>query len=161
MKKNALVLFLLLLTTTGFAQYRWELSGGLLFSKINLENTETEYGTGFVINGAYEYLLDQRARTGLVFAIEMVQRKSTITAVNQVLVNQDLEALQFGFAPKFRYYFGKEVRPYVTAGPTFRYTSSAKLDGEKLEADLDPEDPMSVFAAVSYTHLTLPTTPYV
>ena len=87
MKKNALVLFLLLLTTTGFAQYRWELSGGLLFSKIDLENTETEFGTGFAINGAYEYLLDQRARTGLVFAIEMVQRKSTITAIDLSLIH--------------------------------------------------------------------------
>jgi len=135
MKKNIFGLLLVLSTLSGYSQYRWELSGGLLFSKIDLENTETEYGTGFVINGAYEYLLDQRARTGLVFAVEMVQRKSTITAVEQILVNQDLEVLQFGFSPKFRYYFGKEVRPYLTAGPSFRYTSSVKMDGVKLEDD--------------------------
>ncbi len=135
MKKNILGILFVLLTTTAFAQYRWELSGGALFSKINLENAETDYGTGFVLNGSYEYLLDQRARTGFVFALELVQRKSVITAIGQEIVNQDLEAVQFGFAPKFRYYFGKEVRPYLTVGPSFRYTSSVKIDGQKLEDD--------------------------
>lgn len=135
-KKCILPLLFVVFTTSGYAQYRWELTGGLLFSKINYENAEVDFGTGYQINGAYEYLLDQRARTGLVFSIELLQRKSRITAIDQVLVNQDIEALQFGFSPKFRYYFGKEVRPYLTVGPSFRYTSSVKIDGEKLDKEL-------------------------
>ena len=137
--KKFLLLSLLFLTISATAQFRWELSGGLLFSKINLENSETSFGTGFVINGAYEYLLDQRARTGLIFAIEYVDRKSVISALDDQLVDIDIDFQQIGFMPKFRYYFGKEVRPYVSIGPSFRYTVSGNFDGEKLENGEDAD----------------------
>ena len=116
------------------AQYRWEVTGGLLFSEFKTDGFEADSDIGYQINAAYEYLLDERARTGLVFSFEYLQRKSVLISDIPVAANSTIESSQFGFSPKFRVYFSKEIRPYLTVGPSFRINSNLELDGVEIES---------------------------
>ena len=133
--KNLFFIFFGFVGVASYAQFRVELTGGPLFSTINLENAEVESGVGYQINAAYEYLTDERARTSFVFSLEMLQRKSNVVAVGDVLINEPFEAMQVGFSPKFRMYFSKEVRPYFTIGPSFRVNTTIKNGGVKLDKE--------------------------
>ena len=121
------------------AQYRWEVTGGLLFSEFKTDGFEADSDIGYQVNAAYEYLLDERARTGLVFSFEYLQRKSVLIPNVPLISNSTIESSQFGFSPKFRVYFSKEIRPYLTVGPSFRINSKLELDGVEIESGGDAD----------------------
>ncbi len=138
MKKVLIVFLLIMLPTVGYTQYRWEFSAGILNSKLNFETEtnekiNTNAGVGFQLNVGYEYLLDQRAKTSVVFAGEILQRSSDITS--GTFAGENIKTLQFGFSPKFRVLFGKDIRGFVNVGPSFRINTSVRLGGERLEAN--------------------------
>ncbi|WP_438711910.1 hypothetical protein ACSTS3_05205 [Aquimarina muelleri] len=130
MKKIVLFMFFLAVSIASYGQYRWEVSGGATFSKLDLETSETTGGAGFYINAGYGYLMGVRARTSIVFSLDLLQRTSEIEGVG------DAETLQVGFNPKFRYLTGggkDRFRGFINVGPSFRVNTSFKIDGRKLE----------------------------
>ncbi|WP_459213123.1 hypothetical protein [Aquimarina rhabdastrellae] len=138
MKKLIIATLFLAFSFSGMAQYRWELTAGIVSSQFNFESEEgieldTNRGIGFQLNAAYEYILDQRAKSSIVFSGEVLQRKSEFSEGS--LAGQEIESFQFGFTPKYRIFFGKHVRGFVNVGPSFRINSSLKINGEKIESD--------------------------
>ncbi len=142
--KRVLVLLFITFSITSYSQYRWEVTGGATFSKLNLDNVESSSGTGFYVNAGYGYVMGVRARTSIVFSLEVLQRKSsldnTIPGVSlgdDVFVdNPDVEVLQIGFNPKFRYLTGQgkdRFRGFINAGPSFRVNTNFEIGGVELE----------------------------
>ncbi|WP_299896036.1 outer membrane beta-barrel protein [uncultured Aquimarina sp.] len=132
MKKILLFTLFMALTATSFGQYRWEVSGGPTFSKLNLDNLDTEVGTGFYLNAGYGYLMGVRAKTSFVFSLDLVQRSSEIQGLG------DAKTLQVGFNPKFRYLFGRgkdRFRAFVNVGPSFRLNTNFEISGVELESE--------------------------
>lgn len=123
-------MFFTAISIATYGQYRWEVSGGATFSKLDLETSETTAGAGFYVNAGYGYLMGVRARTSIVFSLDLLQRTSEIEGVG------DAETLQVGFNPKFRYLTGDgkdRFRGFINVGPSFRVNTSFKIDGQKLE----------------------------
>ena len=147
MKKLIFFTLFIAFTATSFGQYRWEVSGGAAFSKFNFENFDSETGTGFYFNAGYGYVMGVRAKTSIVFSIEVLQRNSEVDFVPiQFDINDpvfetggtEIKALQIGFNPKFRYLFnsGKDrFRPFINVGPAFRLNTSVEFAGIDLESD--------------------------
>ena len=132
MKKITLSLLLVLITTVSYGQYRWEVSAGPTFSTLDLENAETSSGTGFYLNAGYGYVMGVRAKTSIVFSLELLQRVSEIENVG------DAKTLQVGLNPKFRYLFGRgrdKFRAFVNVGPSFRVNTNFELGDLELEDD--------------------------
>ncbi|KAA1243690.1 outer membrane beta-barrel protein [Aquimarina sp. RZ0] len=132
MKKIAVFILLALLSVSSYSQYRWEVSGGLTSSSLDLGNVETNRGVGFYVNAGYGYLSGVRAKTSFVFSLDLVQRSSEIEGIG------DVKALQVGFNPKFRYLFnrGKDrFRPFVNVGPSFRFNTSFEIGSQELETE--------------------------
>ncbi|MBQ4819116.1 outer membrane beta-barrel protein [Aquimarina sp. MMG016] len=146
MKKIVFLAFFGILSFTSYGQYRWEVSAGGTFSNINLENTDTSSGIGFYVNAGYGYVSGYRAKTSIVFSVELLQRNSELdqaialpAAEGNVVIPQGekLSALQIGFNPKFRFLFnrGKDrFRPFVNVGPAIRYNASFKAGDVDLES---------------------------
>lgn len=140
MKKITFLILFTFLSTITYSQYRWEVSGGLVRSKINLENTTTDYGNGFYLNAGYGYVMGVRARTSIVFSLDFLQKSSRITEDNAQLGfsnGDEIKTMQFGFTPKFRFLFGEgkdKFRPFINVGPSFRVNSNFEIGGEKLES---------------------------
>ncbi|WP_405206848.1 hypothetical protein [Aquimarina sp. LLG6339-5] len=148
MKKLIFFILLVAISATSFGQYRWEVSGGPTFSKINIDNIDSEIGTGFYFNAGYGYLMGVRAKTSFVFSLDLVQRNSDINLVPTVFTPGDpvfvasskstVKALQVGFNPKFRYLFGRgkdRFRAFVNVGPSFRLNTKVEIGGVELESD--------------------------
>ncbi|WP_378173355.1 hypothetical protein [Aquimarina sp. SS2-1] len=132
MKKLVFFILLTTISVTSYGQYRWEVSGGPTFSKLNFENVDSEIGTGFYFNAGYGYLMGVRAKTSFVFSLDLVQRSSEIEG------SGEFKALQVGFNPKFRYLFGRgkdRFRAFVNVGPSFRLNTKFEVFGEELESD--------------------------
>ena len=145
MQKKLFFLLLVVIGTTSYSQYRWEFSGGITNSGLNLDNVETDRGTGYYINAGYGYISGVRAKTSIVFSIEALQRNST-TAEDQIIEGDiitlaegtDFKLSQVGFSPKFRYllFTGKDrFRPFINVGPTLRYTYAMEIGGEEVDSD--------------------------
>ncbi len=151
MKKIILLALLLMVSVMSYGQYRWEVSGGATFSKLNLDNVETTGGTGFFVNAGYGYLMGVRARTSIVFSLDLLQRKSEIDQAltlpagsneQEPLVistgKSTVETLQIGFTPKFRYLTGEgkdRFRGFINVGPSFRVNTALEVNGQELEDD--------------------------
>jgi len=123
---------LMIISVSSYGQYRWEVSGGLTSSSLNVDNIDTNRGAGFYLNAGYGYLSGVRAKTSFVFSLDLVQRTSEIEGIG------DIKALQVGFNPKFRYLFnrGKDrFRPFINVGPSFRLNASVKLGDVELESE--------------------------
>ncbi len=147
MKKNILIALIAMFSITSYGQYRWEVSGGITNSSLNLDNVDTNRGTGFYFNAGYGYVMGVRAKTSIVFSVEVLQRNSEIDLSNLSIFiaddiafnrNINVKALQVGFSPKFRYLFnsGKaRFRPFVNVGPTFRFNANVELGDVELETD--------------------------
>jgi len=132
MKKIVFFILFAAICLNSHGQYRWEVSGGPTFSKLNLDNIDSEMGTGFYLNAGYGYLMGVRAKTSFVFSLDLVQRSSEIEGVG------DLKALQVGFNPKFRYLFGRgkdRFRAFVNVGPSFRLNTKVEFGPLELESD--------------------------
>ncbi len=130
MKKTLLFIAFVAFSITSYSQYRWEVSGGATFSTLNLDNAETSNGTGFYINAGYGYVMGVRARTSVVFSLELLQRVSEIEGIG------DVEVLQAGFNPKFRYLTGEgkdRFRGFINVGPSFRVNTNFEIGGAELE----------------------------
>ena len=145
MKKIIVLALFLTYSTFSFGQYRWEISGGATFSNLNLDGVETSGGTGFFVNAGYGYLMGVRARTSIVFSLDLLQRNSEISEItagngnsNLFVANQDISVLQIGFTPKFRYLTGDgkdRFRGFINVGPSFRVTTKFEVGGNELEDD--------------------------
>ncbi|MEW7293028.1 outer membrane beta-barrel protein [Aquimarina sp. 2304DJ70-9] len=130
MRKTLLLIVFVAFSITSYSQYRWEVSGGATFSTLNLDNAETSNGTGFHINAGYGYVMGVRARTSIVFSLELLQRNSEIEGIG------DVEVLQAGFNPKFRYLTGEgkdRFRGFINVGPSFRVNTNFEIAGTELE----------------------------
>ncbi len=130
MKKIVFTILFAAISITSYGQYRWEVSGGATFSKLNLDNADTSSGTGFYLNAGYGYLMGVRAATSIVFSLDLLQRTSEIEGVG------DAKTLQVGFNPKFRYLFGRgkdRFRAFINAGPSFRVNTNFEIGGQDLE----------------------------
>ncbi|WP_128755165.1 outer membrane beta-barrel protein [Aquimarina sediminis] len=130
MKKTVFFVLFLVISLTSYGQYRWEVSAGGTFSKLNLDNVETTGGAGFFVNAGYGYVMGVRARTSIVFSLDLLQRNSEIEGVG------DAETLQVGFNPKFRYLTGDgkdRFRGFINVGPSFRVNTNFKVAGIELE----------------------------
>ncbi|MDH7445806.1 outer membrane beta-barrel protein [Aquimarina sp. 2201CG14-23] len=139
MKKLIFFIVLATISITSYGQYRWEVSGGVTSSSLNIENADSNRGVGFYFNAGYGYVMGVRAKTSIVFSIELLQRNSEIVGnVFGTNITQDFKALQVGFNPKFRYLFnrGKDrFRPFINAGPAFRLNTNVKLGDVDLESE--------------------------
>ena len=147
MKKIVFFLLVLGCTTSFYGQYRWEVSGGATFSKLNLDNIDSSTGTGFFLNAGYGYVMGVRARTSIVFSLEILQRSSELDLTSGSFpgvgipgsnASVDVKALQIGFNPKFRYLTGEgkdRFRGFVNVGPSFRVNTNFEIGGEELEDD--------------------------
>ncbi len=143
MKKIILLVLFITVATSSYGQYRWEVSGGATFSKLNLDNIETTGGTGFFVNAGYGYLMGVRARTSIVFSLDLLQRKSEISDITSnsdagtvYVKGQEISTLQVGFTPKFRYLTGDgkdRFRGFINVGPSFRVNTSFEVGGVELE----------------------------
>ncbi len=134
-KQLLLSFTLLLCTAASYGQYRWEVSGGALYSTFNVDSGDTDAGVGFYVNAGYGYLLGNRARTSIVFSLELLQRNSEITSG---VLTGDVSVLQVGFSPKFRYLFGEnkdKFRAFLNVGPSFRVNTSVEVAGVDLESE--------------------------
>ncbi len=139
MKKLVFITFFSILSFTSYSQYRWELTGGLTSSKLNLDNVKTEGGTGFFFNAGYGYVMGYRAKTSIVFSLDLLQRKSKIIKDDTGVFsdNSEIKALQVGFTPKLRYLFGSgkdKLRGFVQIGPSFRVNTSFEIGDKKLKS---------------------------
>ncbi|WP_103863939.1 outer membrane beta-barrel protein [Aquimarina sp. I32.4] len=129
-KKIAIFVLFTVISITSYGQYRWEVSAGGTFSKLNLDNTETTGGTGFYVNAGYGYVMGVRARTSIVFSLDLLQRNSEIEGQG------DAKTLQVGFNPKFRYLTGDgkdRFRGFINVGPSFRVNTNFEINGIELE----------------------------
>ncbi|UZO79696.1 outer membrane beta-barrel protein [Aquimarina sp. ERC-38] len=145
MQKLLFFIGCLILYTGSYAQYRWELSGGITNSSLNLENTETTSGIGYYLSAGYGYISGVRAKTSIVFSIEALQRSSELTedlvlaeGIGNISRGSEFTVTQFGFSPKFRYLFftGKDrFRPFINVGPSLRFTANAELGDTELESE--------------------------
>ncbi|MBQ4801897.1 outer membrane beta-barrel protein [Aquimarina sp. MMG015] len=138
MKKLIFFILLVAISATSFGQYRWEVSGGLTSSSINIENADSNRGTGFYFNAGYGYVMGVRAKTSIVFSIDVLQRNSEIVSNIPTVLPADLKILQVGFNPKFRYLFGRgkdRFRPFINVGPSFRINTNVELGDIDLESD--------------------------
>ncbi len=132
MKKIIFFTLLAVLTTSSYAQYRWEVSAGATFSDLSLDNIETDRGTGFFVNAGYGYVMGVRAKTSIVFSLDLLQRNSEIENIG------DLEILQVGITPKFRYLFGAgkdRFRAFINAGPSFRVNANVEIANIEVDSD--------------------------
>ncbi|MFD2562587.1 hypothetical protein [Aquimarina rubra] len=132
MKKLIFFILLTVISFSSYGQYRWEVSGGPTFSKLNFENVDSEIGTGFYFNAGYGYLMGVRAKTSFVFSLDLVQRSSEVEGFGE------FKALQVGFNPKFRYLFGRgkdRFRAFVNVGPSFRLNTKFEVLGVELESE--------------------------
>lgn len=132
MKKIVFLIAFFVITTSSYGQYRWEVSGGPTFSKLNLEGIDSSSKVGFYLNAGYGYVMGVRAKTSIIFSLDLLQRTSEIDGIG------DAKALQVGFNPKFRYLFnrGKDrFRPFVNVGPTLRINTSFEVAGAELESE--------------------------
>ncbi|GAA4274764.1 outer membrane beta-barrel protein [Aquimarina gracilis] len=132
MKKVIFFVLVAVFTTSSYSQYRWEVSAGATFSDLSLDNVETSRGTGFFINAGYGYVMGVRAKTSIVFSLDLLQRNSEIENLG------DVKILQAGITPKFRYLFGRgkdRFRAFINVGPSFRV--NANVDIADLEVDSD------------------------
>ncbi len=132
MKKTVFLIFFAAISMVSYGQYRWEVSGGATFSKLDYGTNETNWGVGFFINAGYGYILDVRARTSIVFSADLLQRTSEIEGLG------DAETLQVGFTPKFRYLTGRgkdRFRAFVNVGPSFRINTKFEVAGTGLNDD--------------------------
>ncbi|WP_152537412.1 outer membrane beta-barrel protein [Aquimarina pacifica] len=130
MKKTVFLIFFAVISFASYGQYRWEVTGGATFSKLNLDNTETTAGAGFFVNAGYGYVMGFRAATSIVFSLDLLQRTSEIEGLG------DAETLQVGFNPKFRYLMGSgkdRFRAFLNVGPSFRVNTKFEIAGEELE----------------------------
>ncbi|TYP74985.1 outer membrane beta-barrel protein [Aquimarina intermedia] len=148
MKKNFLFICLAFVLSGSYAQYRWEVSGGATFSKLNLDNVDTNRGIGFYFNAGYGYMLDDRAKTSIIFSLEALQRRSTFadTASENIEINgepftvrynegDEIKAFQIGFSPKFRVITGQNTdnfRAFFQVGPSFRVNTKVENGDKKL-----------------------------
>ncbi|WP_299437171.1 outer membrane beta-barrel protein [uncultured Aquimarina sp.] len=147
MKKTLFFILLATISITSYGQYRWEVTGGAAFSKLSFEDVDSEYGTGFFFNAGYGYVMGVRAKTSIVFSVEVLQRNSEIDFFPTVFTPGDpvfstegteVKVLQVGFNPKFRYLFGRgkdRFRPFINVGPSFRLNTSVEFGGVDLESD--------------------------
>ncbi|WP_108867295.1 outer membrane beta-barrel protein [Aquimarina aquimarini] len=129
-KKIAIFVLFTVISITSYGQYRWEVSAGGTFSKLNLDNTETTGGAGFYVNAGYGYVMGVRARTSIVFSLDLLQRNSEIEGQG------DAKTLQVGFNPKFRYLTGDgkdRFRGFINVGPSFRVNTNFEINGIELE----------------------------
>jgi hypothetical protein len=130
MKKIVFFILFTTLSVVSYGQYRWEVSAGGTFSKLNLDDNETTVGTGFFVNAGYGYVMGVRARTSIVFSLDLLQRTSEIEGAG------DAETLQVGFNPKFRYLTGDgkdRFRGFINVGPSFRVNTKFEINGVELE----------------------------
>ncbi|MHA7059088.1 hypothetical protein ACWGOQ_0017815 [Aquimarina sp. M1] len=138
MKKLLFFIVLATISITSYGQYRWEVTGGLTNSSLNIENADSNRGTGFYFNAGYGYVMGVRAKTSVVFSVEILQRNSEVTPNVPFAGTADFKALQVGFNPKFRYLFnrGKDrFRPFINVGPSFRLNTNVEFGGVDLESD--------------------------
>ncbi|MBW1295176.1 outer membrane beta-barrel protein [Aquimarina litoralis] len=139
MKKTVFFILLVAFSISSYGQYRWEVTGGITSSSLNIENADSNRGVGFHFNAGYGYVMGVRAKTSIVFSIEVLQRNSEVVGnVFGSQVTADLKALQVGFNPKFRYLFnrGKDrFRPFINVGPAFRLNTGVEFGGVDLESD--------------------------
>ncbi|GAA4277458.1 porin family protein [Aquimarina mytili] len=142
--KKLLILIFITISFASYGQYRWEVTGGATFSKLNLDNVESSSGTGFYVNAGYGYVMGVRARTSIVFSLEVLQRKSSLDNIipgvplgeGVFIDNPDVEVLQIGFNPKFRYLTGEgkdRFRGFINVGPSFRVNTNFEVGGVELE----------------------------
>ena len=93
---------------SSYSQYRWEVSAGPTISTFNMDIGDSSSKVGFYVNVGYGYVSGVRAKTSIVFSLDLMQRNSEINNLG------DVSALQIGFNPKFRYLFNRgkdEFRP--------------------------------------------------
>ncbi|WP_062058042.1 outer membrane beta-barrel protein [Aquimarina longa] len=147
MKKNVFFILFAILSIASYGQYRWEVSAGATFSKLNLDNVETTGGAGFFVNAGYGYVLGVRARTSIVFSVDLLQRTSKIDEGKVFSVGDqtfgsnskvDIKTLQIGFTPKFRYLTGEgkdRFRGFVNVGPSFRVNTKFEVGEVELKGD--------------------------
>ncbi len=142
MKKIIFFILLAILSTTSYAQYRWEVSAGATFSKLELDTPAFEGGSrkaGFFVNAGYGYVMGVRARTSIVFSLDLLQRNSEIISkLSDPESTQDVSLLQVGITPKFRYLFGAgkdRFRAFINAGPSFRINANVEIDNEELDSE--------------------------
>ncbi|WP_108804013.1 outer membrane beta-barrel protein [Aquimarina sp. Aq107] len=148
MKKLIFFILLVAISATSFGQYRWEVTGGATFSKLSFEDVDSDFGTGFFFSAGYGYVMGVRAKTSIVFSVEILQRNSEIDLFQSqfdlgdpVFIDDpktEIKALQIGFNPKFRYLFGRgkdRFRPFINVGPSFRLNTSVEFAGVDLESD--------------------------
>lgn len=143
MKKNILLLFIAFMALQTKAQYRWELSGGIVNSNLSFENADSSGGVGYYFSAGYGYVMGVRAKTSIVFSLEALQKNSDLTSsfnFGEVTFSgtTSYKATQFGFSPKFRYLFfsGKDrFRPFINVGPSFRLNANVEIDGNELDDD--------------------------
>ncbi len=130
MKKIVFFILFVTISITSYGQYRWEVSAGGTFSKLDFNEIETTGGTGFFVNAGYGYVMGVRAKTSVVFSLDLLQRTSEIEGIG------DAETLQIGFNPKFRYLTGdgkNRFRGFINVGPSFRVNTKFELGGVELE----------------------------
>ncbi len=130
MKKLIFLIAFTLFSITSYGQYRWEVSAGGTYATLSLDDEETNSGVGFYFNAGYGYVMGVRAKTSIVFSVDALQRTSEIEGIG------DVEALQIGFNPKFRFLTGEgkyRFRGFINVGPSFRVNTSFKIAGQKLE----------------------------
>lgn len=140
MKSILFFIVLLSLSVTSYGQYRWEITGGITNSSLSLEDEDTNRGTGFYFNAGYGYVMGVRAKTSILFSVEILQRNSEILNQSEFsgVRNVDYKSLQVGFNPKFRYLFnsGKSrFRPFINVGPSFRVNTNIEIAGTELESE--------------------------
>ncbi|TPN88711.1 outer membrane beta-barrel protein [Aquimarina algicola] len=137
MKKLFILIFCIALSSVSYSQYRWEVSAGATYSTLNLDNVDTSGKAGFFINAGYGYVLGYRAKTSIVFSLDLLQRKSEISETNAFFNNGDeISTLQVGLTPKFRYLFGSgkdRFRAFINVGPSFRVNTNFEVGGVELE----------------------------
>ncbi|MBP2832699.1 outer membrane beta-barrel protein [Aquimarina sp. U1-2] len=142
MKKIILLLTCAFFSFSSYSQYRWEVSAGATFSQLDLDTSELESEgrkAGFFVNAGYGYVMGVRAKTSIVFSLDLLQRNSELT---NKLVDpesiQDISFLQVGITPKFRYLFGAgkdRFRAFLNVGPSFRINANVELGGEELDSE--------------------------
>ncbi|WP_299216548.1 outer membrane beta-barrel protein [uncultured Aquimarina sp.] len=139
MKKLIFFILFTVISFSSYGQYRWEVTGGITSSSLNVENSDNNRGVGFHFNAGYGYIMGVRAKTSIVFSVEILQRNSeVITNLPGGTITSDFKTLQVGFNPKFRYLFGRgkdRFRPFINVGPSFRLNTGVEFGGVDLESD--------------------------
>ncbi len=142
MKKLVFFILFIAVSMTSYGQYRWEVSAGATFSKLNIDAPGFDSGSsgaGFFINAGYGYVMGYRAQTSIVFSLDLLQRNSEIVdQLSNPEITSDVKILQAGLTPKFRYLFGRgkdRFRAFVNVGPSFRVNANVEIGGEEVDSD--------------------------